>query len=191
MNIRKIVTVIEEIKRDAGMPVEKPITRVAAVAIVENPLANKPGADVTPLVECGTELGHLLAKQILTVLPKERIHSFGKAAIIGLNGEIEHAGALIHPTYGRSVREIIGGGAAPIPSTKKVATAGSAVDVPLCYKEAMTVSSHFDCMVVNMPPDSPGPNEFAVVLACTDGGRPHPRIPGLQLQDAKGVNGLN
>lgn len=185
MEIRKLYTVIEEIHSNVGKSVEKPITKVATIAIVKNPLASNPSADVTPLIEYGTELGHLLAKRVLTVLPKETIQSFGKSAVIGTSGEIEHAAALIHPTFGVCVREIIGGGASPIPSTKKVAGSGVTVDVPLHHKEAMTVSSHYDSMVVYLP-DAPMPDEVAVILVCTNGGRPNPRIPGLRLEDAKG-----
>lgn len=184
MDIRRIYTLVEEIRRDAGTPVEPAITRVAAIAVVENPLAGKPGADVAPLVEYGTELGRILAERCTAVIPGERIHSYGKSAIIGLHGEIEHAAALIHPTYGKSVRAVIGGGAAAIPSSKKIGMPGTPVDVPLGYRDNGSVASHFDTMSIWVP-DAPKPHEFVVVLVCTDGGRPHPRTPGLKLEDVR------
>jgi len=190
MVLRKLVTIVEEQQREGGRSLSRPLKKVAAVAVIANPLAGHPGADVAPLIEVGAALGRVLAERILSVLPASSIESFGKGAIVGSDGELEHAAALIHPEFGQSVRKVIGGGRAIIPSTKKVGGPGASIDVPLVYKEAERVASHFDALEVRVP-DAPGPGEVLVALVCSDGGRPHARIPGLRREDAKGITGLD
>ena len=190
MDIRKLYTVVDETRREAGQGLERPITKAAALAIVANPLANKPGADVSELIKYGEELGRILSDRLLTVIPRERVHSFGKSAVIGYAGELEHAAALIHPAFGKHVREAIGGGVARILSTKKMGRPGMTVDVPLCYKDALRVVSHYDAMTLYLP-DGPLPDEVVVILVFTDGGRPHPRTPGLKLEEVKGIDGVS
>jgi hypothetical protein len=190
MVIHKLVTIVEEQRSEGGQPLSRPLTKVAAAAVIANPLAGSAGADLTPLIEAGGTLGRVLAERILSVLPASSIESFGKGAVVGTDGELEHAAALIHPEFGVSVRKVLGGGRAIIPSTKKVGGPGTAIDVPVVYKEAMRVASHFDALEVRVP-DAPRPGDVLVVLVCTDGGRPHARIPGLRREDAKGVDGVN
>jgi hypothetical protein len=165
------------------------LVKVAAAAVITNPLAGTVGADIESLIAIGGDLGDLLAKRIFAVLPKAQVQSFGKAAIVGTGGELEHAAPLIHPTFGKRVREVYGRGRAVIPSTKKVAGVGASIDVPLIYTEALTVVSHFDAIEVRVP-DAPHPDEILVVLAMASGGRPHARTPGLQLSEAQGRDGL-
>ena len=117
------------------------------------------------------------------------VESYGKAAIIGGNGELEHGAALLHPTLGKPFRAAIGGGKALIPSAKKMGYPGAAIDVPLGYKDAAFVRSHFDAMEVRVP-DAPRDNELVLILSITNCGRPHPRIGGLQKEEAKCEDGL-
>jgi hypothetical protein len=188
--IRKITTIVEEQLLEGGAPLARPLKKVAAVAIIQNPLAGQAGADLAPLIAAGGELGRILTEHILAVLPKADVQSFGKAAIVGAGGELEHAAALIHPTFGKSVREVLGGGRAVIPSAKKCGGPGTTIDVPVVYKEALRVASHYDAMEVRVG-DAPQPGEVLVALVLTNGGRPHARIPGHQLKDVRGEDGLS
>ena len=189
MEIRRLVTVDEETLVEGGRVVAGPARKVAAVAVIKNPCAGRYVDDLSELIDAGEELGTLLAERILKVVDAGEVESFGKASIVGEGGEIEHAAALIHPVYGQAVRRVLGGGAAVIPSTKKTGGPGTRVDIPLHYKEAATVASHFDAMEVGLP-DSPRADEVLVALAVTVGGRPHARIPGLKKRNAKGEDGL-
>jgi hypothetical protein len=188
MKIRKLVTVVEEILSDGGRPARRPLKKVAAVAVLENPFAGRYVEDLAELVDAGEELGALLSKRATEALgaPAE---SFGKAAIVGELGELEHAAALLHPKLGAPLRAAIGGGKAVIPSAKKVGGPGTTIDVPLHFKDAMFVRSHYDAMEVRLP-DAPRAGEIVLAIALTDGGRPHARLGGLTKEDAKKEDGL-
>jgi len=188
VRIRKLVTIVEEIRADGGREAVRPVRKAAAVAVIENPFARRWADDLSPLVTIGEELGALLGQQAVEALgaPAE---SYGKAAIVGLDGEYEHAAAILHPTLGTPFRAAVGGGKAIIPSAKKLGTAGTAIDVPLHYKDAAFVRTHFDAMEVRVA-DAPRPDEIVVALVVTDGGRPHPRVGGLTKAEAKGEDGL-
>lgn len=187
--IRRFWTVIEDIERDAGQSLPTPLRRVAVAAVITNPYAHRYEQDLSPLIESGGELGRQLTEKAIALLADQAVESYGKGAIVGSGGEIEHAAALIHPTFGVAVRGVTGGGAAVIPSTKKVGGTGSSIDIPLHYKEAATVASHFDAIEVSVP-GAPRDDEIVVVIALTNGGRPHPRIGGLAKEDAVGQDGL-
>jgi hypothetical protein len=186
--IRKLVTIVEEIRADGQKAAARPVRKAAAIAVIENPFAGRYVEDLQPLVRVGEELGGLLGKQAVEALGGA-VESYGKAAIVGLAGEYEHAAAILHPTLGTPFRAAVGGGKAIIPSAKKLGTAGTAIDVPLHYKDAAFVRTHFDAMEVRVP-DAPKPDEIVVVLVVTDGGRPHPRVGGLTRGEAKGEDGL-
>jgi len=188
MKIRKLVTIVEEIRADGQREAPRPVRKAAAVAVIENPFAGRWVDDLVPLVKIGEELGALLGKQAVEALGGTP-ESYGKAAIVGLDGEYEHAAAILHPTLGTPFRAAVGGGKAIIPSAKKLGAAGTAIDVPLHYKDAAFVRSHFDAMEVRLG-DAPKPDEIVVALVVTDGGRPHPRIGGLAKTEAKGDDGL-
>lgn len=188
-NIRKIVTNVEEIRYEGFKKLEKPIRKCSVAAVIENPFAGSYVEDLSQLTEYGEYLGEYLTKIAVKTLGDVPVHSYGKGAIIGLNGELEHGGAILHPKLGKPMREAIGGGKAIIPSAKKVGPAGASLDVPLHYKDAAFVRTHYDAMEVRIP-DAPKVNEIVVALVFTDGGRPHPRIGGLQLDEVKGEDGL-
>jgi Amino acid synthesis len=189
MEIRKTVTVVEEVLREGSRPVNSPLKRVAAIAVVRNPYAGRYEEDLTPLIEAGEELGSLLAEKAVAALGSGTVDSYGKAGIIGSAGELEHVAALIHPRLGGPLREAVGGGKAIIPSAKKRGAPGASIDVPLHYKDAAYVRSHYDAMEVRIP-DAPAPDEIVIAVAVTDGGRPHARIGGLQKGEVKGEDGL-
>jgi len=189
--IRKIVTVVEETVTEMGRPVTPPTRRAAAVAVIENPFAGRYAEDLTELFEIGEELGALLAEKAVAALGIEgsRAESYGKAAAVGENGELEHAAAILHPKLGTPVRRVLGKGAALIPSSKKRGGPGVALDIPLGHKDAAYVRSHFDGMEVRIA-DAPRAGEIVVAVAVTDSGRPLPRVGGLTKEQIKGEDGL-
>jgi hypothetical protein len=189
--IRKIVTVVEETRQEGGVEVTPPTRRAAAIAVIENPLAGRYVADLTPLIEIGEELGRLLAERAVAALGIKGpdAHSYGKAAAVGENGELEHAAAILHPKLGAPVRAVLGKGAALIPSSKKRGGLGCVLDIPLGHKDAAFVRSHFDGMEVRIN-DAPRANEIVIALAVTDSGRPLARVGGLAVTEIKGEDGL-
>jgi hypothetical protein len=189
--IRKIVTVVEETRQEMGRPVVPPVRRAAAVAVIANPFAGQYVEDLAPLIALGEELGGLLAQRAVAALGIEggRVESYGKAAAVGENGELEHAAALLHPKMGAPVRAALGGGAALIPSSKKRGGLGTVLDIPLGHKDAAFVRSHFDGMEVSIN-DAPRADEIMVAVAVTDSGRPLPRVGGLTKDAIEGKDGL-
>lgn len=189
--IRKIVTFVEETHTEMGRPVN-PVTRRAAVAaVIENPFAGRYVEDLTELMEIGEELGSLLAERAVVALgiPGPAAESYGKAAAVGEDGELEHAAAILHPKLGMPVRKVLGKGAALIPSSKKRGGPGVALDIPLGHKDAAFVRSHFDGMEIRVN-DAPRADEILVAVAITDSGRPLPRVGGLTKEQIKGEDGL-
>jgi hypothetical protein len=174
MNIRRLLLVSDTIHSEGGLPAVRPVTRVAACAVIDNPLAGSARDDVGELVPFGAELGELLVQKALAALPNPAV-AYGKAAVVGLAGDIEHAAAILHPRMGKPMRAAIGGGKAIIPSNVKVAPAGTAIDVPLGNKDDVWVFDHIDTFTIAVP-SAPRPNEIVVIVALSDGGRPRPRV---------------
>jgi len=190
--IRKLVTFLEETHTEMNRPVQPPTRRAAAVAVIENPFAGKYVEDLSELMDIGGELGELLSQRAVAALGivGSAAESYGKAAAVGENGELEHAAAILHPKLGAPVRRVLGKGAALIPSSKKRGGMGVALDIPLGHKDAAFVRSHFDGMEVRIN-DAPRANEIMVAIAVTDSGRPLPRVGGLTKQQIKGEDGLH
>jgi hypothetical protein len=189
--IRKIVTFVEETRTEMGKIVNPPTRRAAAAAVVENPFAGRYVEDLTELMDVGEELGALLAERAVAALgiAGPSAESYGKAAAVGENGELEHAAAILHPKLGTPVRKVLGKGAALIPSSKKRGGPGTLLDIPLGHKDAAFVRSHFDGMEIRVH-DAPRANEILVAVAVTDSGRPLPRVGGLTKEQIKGEDGL-
>jgi hypothetical protein len=189
--IRKIVTFVEETCTEMGRAVNPPTRRAAAVAVIENPFAGKYVEDLSELMAIGEELGELLTERAVAALgiPPNTVESYGKAAAVGENGELEHAAAILHPKLGTPVRRVLGKGAALIPSSKKRGGLGVVLDVPLGHKDAAFVRSHFDGMEIRVH-DAPRANEIVVAIAVTDSGRPLARVGGLTKDQIKGEDGL-
>ena len=189
--IRKLITVVEETVREAGEEISPPTRKAAAIAVIENPFAGRHVNDLAELIAVGEMLGALLgerAVQALGIAPGA-VQSYGKAAIVGEDGELEHAAALLHPKLGAPLRVAVEKGAALVPSAKKRGGMGAAIDVPLGHKDAAFVRSHFDAMEIRVP-DAPRRNEIVVAVVVTDSGRPLPRVGGLQAHEIVGHDGL-
>ena len=191
MEVRRYLTIVEEILEEGGRSMDPPGKRAAAIAVIKNPFAGKYVEDLTPLIDIGDRLGDILGKMAVKALgiAPAKAESYGKAAIVGEAGEREHAAAILHPKLGTPLRNAVGGGKAIIPSAKKIGGMGTEIDVPIHYKDAAFVRSHFDAMAVRVD-DAPKANEIVVVIVVTDCGRPHPRIGGLKKEEAKKEDGL-
>lgn len=189
--IRKMYTIVEETFKDGQVSLDKPIRKAAAVAVFKNPYAGKYQEDLSLLADWSTELGVILTKKAVAALEiaPEEIENYGKAAISGDLGELEHCAALMHPKLGKPMRDNVGGGKAIIPSAKKIGYPGVAIDVPLHFKNAAYVRTHFDAMEVRVP-DAPRSDELCLIVAVADGGRPAPRVGGLRVKEAIGEDGL-
>lgn len=174
MEIRRLLVIRDTIHSEGGLPALRPVTRVAACAVIHNPLAGGRHDDLSILIPIGEEVGGLLVREAIAGLPRPPV-AYGKAAIVGLDGDLEHAAAIIHPRMGRPMREAIGGGKALIPSNVKVAAAGTAIDVPLSDRDDMWLFDNIDTITVAVP-DAPRLAEIVVVVALSDAGRPRPRI---------------
>ncbi|EIF34832.1 Protein of unknown function (DUF1185) [Burkholderia sp. Ch1-1] len=191
IKLRKLVVQVDETRIEMGQAVNPPVRRAVAIAVIENPYAGRYEAKLDALIEAGEELGALLGNkcvEALSIAPGEA-QSYGKAAIVGEAGELEHAAALLHPKLGAPLRVAVEKGAALVPSAKKMGTLGTAIDVPLGHKDAAFVRSHFDAIEARVS-DAPRANEIVVAVAVTASGRPLPRIGGLQVSEIKGEDGL-
>ncbi len=191
MKIRKIVTTVEDTHLEIGQIIDPPTRRAASIAVIENPFAGRFEPDLEVLMAIGEELGDLLGRKCVDALGIEpsQAESYGKAAMVGENGELEHAAAILHPRLGKPLRAAVEKGAALVPSSKKMGSMGQLLDVPLGHKDAAYVRSHFDGMEVRIN-DAPRSNEIMVAIAVTDSGRPLPRVGGLEASEAKGEDGL-
>ena len=190
--IRKIVTIVEDTLEEGSQEILPPARRAAAIAVVENPFAGIYQEDLEALITIGEELGSLLGDkcvEALGVTPKA-VQSYGKAALVGENGELEHAAAILHPRLGKPLRTAVEKGTALVPSNKKRGGMGNPLDVPLGHKDAAYVRSHFDGMEVRIN-DAPKANEILVAIAVAESGRPLPRVGGLTHEDAEGKDGLS
>ena len=188
---RKIIVQVDEIHQDGGKPVSPPTRRALAMAVIANPYAGRFSDNLDELIDIGEELGGLLGQRCVQALgmAPEQAQSYGKAAVVGEGGELEHAAALLHPKLGAPLRLAVSKGAALVPSAKKQGTLGTAIDVPLGHKDAAFVRSHFDAMEARVA-DAPRANEIVVAVVVTDSGRPHPRVGGLQVHEIAGQDGL-
>ena len=189
--IRKLIVQVDEIHREMGRAIDPPTRRALAMAVIRNPYAGRYVESLDELIAIGEELGALLGQRCVQALGIEpgQAHSYGKAAIVGEGGELEHAAAILHPKLGAPLRLAVVKGAALVPSAKKLGGLGSAIDVPLGHKDAAFVRSHFDAMEARVP-DAPRADEIVVAVVVTDSGRPLARIGGLQVSQIQGQDGL-
>jgi len=189
--IRKITVFIEESLSEMGQTISPPTRKAAAVAVIANPFAGRYVEDLAPLIDIGAELGGLLGRKCVEALgiSPAQTESYGKAALVGEDGELEHAAALLHPSLGKPLRDAVEKGAALVPSSKKRGGPGRPLDIPLGHKDAAYVRSHFDGMEVSLA-DAPRPAEIMVAIAVTDSGRPLARVGGLKASEVEGKDGL-
>ncbi len=189
--IRKLVTFVEETHREMDKDIVPHTRKAVSAAVIENPFASTYVQDLSELMAIGEELGGLLGAKCVEALNIEpaQAESYGKAAMVGENGELEHAAAILHPKLGAPLRVAVEKGAALVPSSKKMGGPGQPLDVPLGHKDAAYVRSHFDGIEVRLN-DGPRANEILVAVAVTDSGRPLPRVGGLETPDIVGEDGL-
>ena len=189
--IRKIIVQVDETRLEMGRAVNPPTRRALAMAVIANPYAGRYSENLDELIAIGEALGALLGQKCVQALGIEpgQAHSYGKAAIVGEAGELEHAAAILHPKLGAPLRAAVEKGAALVPSAKKRGGMGTTIDVPLGHKDAAFVRSHFDAMEARVS-DAPRAQEIVVAVVVTDSGRPLPRIGGLQVHEIQGQDGL-
>lgn len=189
--VRKFQVVIEEVQQEMGKSIDPPTRKATAIAVIHNPFAGRYEENLESLMQIGAELGDVLGTKAVAALgiSPEQAESYGKAAVVGENGELEHAAAILHPKLGAPLRKAVEKGAALVPSAKKRGTMGTPMDVPLGHKDAAYVRSHFDAMEVRVT-DAPRADELMVCVSVTDSGRPLPRVGGLEHADAVGEDGL-
>lgn len=189
--IRKLIVQVDETRIEMGKAIDPPTRKALAMAVIENPCAGRYVENLDELMAIGEELGALLGGKCVQALGIEpgAAQSYGKAAIVGEEGELEHAAAILHPKLGAPLRKAVEKGAALVPSAKKRGGLGTAIDVPLGHKDAAFVRSHFDAMEARVS-DAPRAGEIVVAVVVTASGRPLPRIGGLQAHEAKGEDGL-
>lgn len=190
--IRKIYTFVEETHADGKVTLDTPTRKAAAAVVFKNPFVGTYQEDLSLLYDWSETLGEMLTKKAVAALgiAPEAVHSYGKGAIVGPHGELEHCAAMMHPALGKPMRDNVGGGKALIPSAKKRGFPGAAIDVPVHYKDAAFVRSHFDAMEVRLP-DAPLGNELVLIVVVTDSGRPAARVGGLTVEDATCEDGLH
>ena len=189
--IRKLIVQVDETRLEMGQSVTPPVRRALAMAVIVNPFAGRYAENLDELIAIGEELGGLLGDKCVAALGIEpgQAQGYGKAAIVGEAGELEHAAAILHPKLGAPLRRAVEKGAALVPSSKKMGGMGCTIDVPLGHKDAAFVRSHFDAIEARVT-DAPRANEIVIAVAVTAGGRPLPRVGGLQVSEVQGQDGL-
>ena len=189
LKVRMIYTFIEHKMEEAGLDAEIPLRKVAVAAVLKNLYAGKYVKDLQPLVDASRALGAELSKAAVQALAPYKAQSYGKAGIVGVAGEQEHANALLTTTFANPLRDAVGGGKAWISSFTKRAAPGATIDIPLASKDALYVRSHYDGMTITLH-DAPQPDEVAIILCLANRGRLNARVGGLKFEDVKGQDGL-
>jgi hypothetical protein len=185
---RKLLTLVEDVLVETGIDVDAPLRKAAVLAVVKNPYAGRYSADLSEIIEFSRELGELMSRRLVEAMG-EPVQSYGKSAISGLHGEVEHAHAFLTSVFADRLREAVGGGKAWISSTAKRGAMGTSIDVPLASKDALFVRSHYDTMTVGVA-DAPEADEIVVIVAGANRGRPNFRLGGLKFEDIQGEDGL-
>jgi hypothetical protein len=190
VEIRKFASVVEEVFHEGGPRATTPLRRAAVIAVIRNPFAGSYVADIQPFMEDLKPLGLTMANRLVDLLGGDPsvVEGYGKGAIVGAAGELEH-GALWHAPGGYAMREVLGDAMAIVPSTKKVGGPGTRLDVPITHINASYVRSHFDAMELGLN-DAPRADEMALMLVMTTGPRVHNRAGGLAADKITGKDGL-
>ncbi|MFH5927028.1 amino acid synthesis family protein [Roseomonas xinghualingensis] len=190
IEIRRWLTMVDERNVEAGRRTEMHLRKVAAVAVVSNPFAGRYIEDLEPLIRGSVEAGALLARLAVEAMGGLPVESYGKAGVVGLGGEQEHANAMLTTAFAEPLREAVGGALAWIPSFTKVAAPGSSIDVPLAHKDALYVRSHYDGVTVTLPTDAPAVDEVALIVVLANRGRLNARVGGLPANEIAARDGL-
>ncbi|MEI9928465.1 MAG: amino acid synthesis family protein [Sphingomonas sp.] len=175
--VRKIVVQVETILRTVDQPVEPATRKVVAAAVIHNPFAGRFVEDLSPMYQLGADVGGLLVEQALAALdaPADTVTSYGKGAIVGVDGDIEHTAAILHPRFGAPIRARLGGGKAIIPGTKKIGGPGASITMPLCNVDDIWKFDDMDAAEIVLA-DAPRADEILVALCLGIGGRPRHRV---------------
>lgn len=189
IKIKRVLTFLDEVRVADGRDTVPPLRKAAAVAIVDNPFAGRFVQDLSPLTRASEAIGREICAIAVRLLAPDQAVSYGKAAVIGINGEQEHGNAMLTTVFGNVMREAIGGGKAWISSMTKRAAPGAMIDIPLAHKDALYVRSHYDGMTLTLP-DAPQPNEIAIIAVYATRARPNQRVGGLSAAEIKGEDGL-
>ena len=189
MRIKRVLTFLDETRVADGRDTVPPLRKAAAVAIVDNPFAGRFVQDLSPLTRASESIGREICAIAVRLLAPDQAVSYGKAAVIGINGEQEHGNAMLTTVFGNVMREAIGGGKAWISSMTKRAGPGAGIDIPLAHKDALYVRSHYDGISLTLP-DAPLPDEIAIICAYANRERLNSRVGGLSKDKIKGVDGL-
>jgi hypothetical protein len=189
MQIKRTLTFLDEVATEAGQRVDPPLRKVAVAAVIDNPFAGRFESDLSPLIEASAEIGQHICRIAMSLLAPHKPESYGKAAIIGIDGEQEHGVAMLTTVFGNVMRDAAGGGKAWISSLTKRAAPGSTIDIPLAHKDALYVRSHYNGVTITLP-DAPLPSEIAIICAFANRGRPNHRVGGLAAHEINGVDGL-
>ena len=189
IKIKRVLTFLDEVRVADGRDTVPPLRKAAAVAIVDNPFAGRFVQDLSPLTRASEAIGREICAIAVRLLAPDQAVSYGKAAVVGINGEQEHGNAMLTTVFGNVMREAIGGGKAWISSMTKRAAPGAMIDIPLAHKDALYVRSHYDGMTLTLH-DAPQPNEIAIVAVYATRGRPNQRVGGLSAAEIKGQDGL-
>lgn len=189
IRIKRVLTFLDETRAADGRDTVPPLRKVAAVAIVDNPFAGRIVQDLSLLTQASEAIGREICAIAVRLLAPDQAVSYGKAAVVGINGEQEHGNAMLTTVFGNVMRDAIGGGRAWISSMTKRAAPGAMIDVPLAHKDALYVRSHYDGMTLTLP-DAPLPNEIAIIAVYATRGRPNQRVGGLSASEIKGQDGL-
>jgi hypothetical protein len=190
LEVRRWFSVVEEKAVENGRRSEVPLRKVAAVAIVTNPYAGRYEADLSAAIADSEAVGALLSRVAIEAMGGMAVESYGKGGVVGLQGEQEHANAMLTTTFAEPLRLAVGGALAWIPSFTKVAAPGGIIDVPLAHKDALYVRSHYDGMTVALPPDAPAPDEVALIVVLANRGRLNARVGGLKASEIVARDGL-
>src|SRR5579872_5235784 len=189
IRIKRVLTFLDETRVADGRETVPPLRKAAAVAIIDNPFAGRFVQDLSPLTKASEAIGREVCAIAMGLLAPDQAVSYGKAAVVGTNGEQEHGNAMLTTVFGNAMREAVGGGKAWISSLTKRVAPGATIDIPLAHKDALYVRSHYDGITITLP-DAPRPDELAIIVAYANRGRPNHRVGGLAVGDIKGVDGL-
>jgi hypothetical protein len=189
VKIRKIVTMIEDIQSEEGKVADKPLRKVAVTAICENPCAGLYEEDLSVLINESGKVGATIGKLAAGYMQGHGIQSYGKGAIVGINGALEHAEAVLTTIFGDTMRDAAGGGKAWICHMAKRGAPNASIDIPLAHKDALTIRTHYDAITITSP-DAPLPDETAITCVFASGGRLNHRIGGHSLDKMIGKDGL-
>lgn len=190
LDIKRLLCFSDHKEVEAAQRHERPLRRVAAVAILTNPYAGRYVDDLSDAIVASVEVGRVLAKLAVETMGSFAVESYGKGGIVGLNGELEHANAMLTTVFAAQLRDAVGGAEAWIPSFTKLAAPGASIDVPLAHKDALYVRSHYDGLSITLPSDAPAADEVALIVCLANRGRLNARVGGLTAEAVGGKDGL-